>query len=86
MSTARRRWPKAANEMRTAAIDEAGAIRVKVRAMRKLLAELEDAIRHRETRTALVIVPHLDSMLQVMDKGAEIIVIKLESAGTEEED
>lgn len=85
MSRPRRPWPKAANEARADAIMEAGAIRVKVRAIREKVAEMEEAIRGRDLRIALAIAPHLDSLLQVIDKGAEIIVLKLENAKADEE-
>lgn len=85
MTRPRRPWPKAANEARHDAIMEAGAIRVKVRAMREKIVELEEAINSRDLRIALAIAPHLDGLLQVVDKSAEIIVLKLENAKAEEE-
>lgn len=85
MTTTRKPWPKAANEARSDVIMEAGAIRVKVKAMREKINELEDAIKSRDLRIALAIAPHLDSLLQVVDKSAEIIVLKLENAKAEEE-
>jgi hypothetical protein len=64
---------------------EAGEIRVKTKWIIERVAELEEAIKNRDLRIALAITPHLDSMLQVIDKSAEIIVIKLENAKTDED-
>jgi len=86
MATARRRWPKAANEIRSDAIMEAGEIRGHVRAIRGQLEELDRAVQNRDFRIARAIAASLSALLSTVDKAAEIIVVKLENAPADEEE
>lgn len=73
-------WPKAANEVRSDVIMEAGGIRAKIRGARKDIMDLQAAIQRRDLILALAITANIDSIAQVVDKSAEIITLKLESA------
>jgi dihydrodipicolinate synthase/N-acetylneuraminate lyase len=48
--------------------------------------ELEEALRQRDMRGALAIAANLDNMFQVVEKSAELIVIRLESAQADPEE
>lgn len=73
-------WPKAANEVRADVIMEAGEIRTRLKGARSRLVELQQAIERRDLLLALAITAGIEGVYQVVDKSAEIIVLKLESA------
>jgi hypothetical protein len=73
-------WPKAANEVRSEVIMEAGAIRAKIKSARKDIVELQMAIQRRDLILALAITASIDNIVQILDKSAELIALKLENA------